>query len=245
MTTQRPAGFFHRLVSLVTGMFGGWVREREHRHPRAVYEQAIAERTRQYGDLKQAVAGILYMRTKLEAEIRELRTEVARTHSDICRAVQKSDDDVALALIAHKERLLEDLGRAERELDQVRSEVETAKSNLVKFKGEIRSLEREKVRMLATLANAQARRRIQEALDGLSLDGEMRALEAVREHISRLKTEARLDHELEDDGLQVRIREIRDEARAEAARRELEELKRRLRPEALPAPAANGAAISL
>ena len=36
---------------------------------RAVYEQAIDERTRQYRQLKEAVAGILYMRNKLEAEI--------------------------------------------------------------------------------------------------------------------------------------------------------------------------------
>ena len=49
---------------------------------------------------------------------------------------------------------------------------------------------------LATLANAQARRRIQQALEGLSVDAEMKALETVREHIARISTEGRLDHEL-------------------------------------------------
>jgi phage shock protein A len=230
----------------VTGLFSSWLGDRETQNPRAVYEQAIAERTRQYGELKQAVAGILYMRNKLEAEIRERRAETARAQDDICRAVQRGDDEVALALIAHKDQLLEDLERAERELEQVRGEVEIAKTNLVKFRGEIRTLEREKVRMLATLANAKARRRIQEAFEGLSLDTEMRALETVRENIARLKTEARLDVELDDDGLRSRIREIRQEARSEAARRELDELKRRLRPEAIPVevPKSNGAAVS-
>jgi hypothetical protein len=40
-----------------------------------------------------------------------------------------------------------------------------------------------------------------------------------------------------DSGLEKRVRAIRDEAKLEAARRELEELKRRLRPVSLQAPA--------
>jgi phage shock protein A len=238
MSQKRHRGLFQRMGNLLRGLFAGWIRDRENRNPRAVYEQAIAERTRQYAELKQAVAGILYMRNKLEAEIQERRAEIAQAHQDICRSVQRGDDDVALAMISHKETLLADLERAEREIEDVKGEVEAAKGNLVRFRGEIRQLEREKVRMMATLANARARRRFQEALEGLSLDGEMRALEQVREHIQRAKTEARLDHEMGDDRLQSRIKEIRREAREEGARRELEELKRRLRPGALPVAAA-------
>jgi phage shock protein A len=106
----------------------------------------------------------------------------------------------------------------------------------VRFREEIRALVREKSRMLATLANAQARRRIQEALEGLSVDAEMRALEGVREHIGRMATEGTLEREIgaEDEGLRQRLRAIRDDARHESARRELEELKRQYRPQALP-----------
>ena len=101
-----------------------------------------------------------------------------------------------------------------------------------KFREEIRSLMHEKTRMLATLANAQARRRIQEALEGLSVDAEMKALESVREHIAKLSTEGGLERELGDANLRTRLRAIRDEAREEAARRELSEIKRQLLPEA-------------
>jgi phage shock protein A len=199
-----------RLRSLIHGLFAGWVRDTERRNPRVVYEQAIEERTRQYRELKDAVAGILYMRNKLEAEI---------------------TDEMSLALISRKQNLMEDLERAERELDGVRAEAEEAKANLVRFREEIRSLVQEKGRMLATLANAQARRRLSEALDGLSVDAEMKALEGVREHIARLATEGSLDRELGDPVLRTRVRAIRDEAREEAARRELLELKQQLRPE--------------
>ena len=56
-------------------------------HPRAVYEQAIQGRLQRYAELKEAVAGILYLRNKLEGEIRERRTEMARLSGDAERAV--------------------------------------------------------------------------------------------------------------------------------------------------------------
>jgi phage shock protein A len=224
-----------RFTNLVRAMFGGWVRKSERRNPAAVYEQAIEDRARQYRELKEAVAGILYMRNKLEAEIHERRIEVARVEGDVRNAVDRGRDDLSLTLIEHKQRLAEDLERAERELDAVRCEADEAKTNLLRFREELRSLAREKGRMLATLANAVARRRLSEALEGLSVDADVRALESVREHIARIATEGELDRELvgADDEMRVRLRAIRDEARHEAARRELDERKRGLGPRAL------------
>ena len=221
--------FFGRVRDLVSGFFSVWIRDREVQSPDAVYERAIAERVRQYAELKRAVAGILYMRNKIEGEIRDRRAELARLHADIARAVDKNDDEVAVVLITQKDSLLQDLERSEKELDEVSAECESAKTNLVKFRAEIRNLEREKVRMLAALANARARKRIQEAFEGLSTEGEMRALESVRGEIERMKAESKIELDM-DAGLEKRVRAIRDEARLEAARRELEELKRRLRP---------------
>jgi phage shock protein A len=235
MTERRPRGFFVRLRSLLRGLASGWVRDHESRNPRAVYERAIAERTSQYAELKQAVAGILYMRNKLTAEIDERRAELARTHDDIRRSVQRGEDELATALITHRHAIVEDLERNEKELDDVRTEVDEAKSNLVKFRQEIRALEREKRHARARLATARARRRVQEAFDGLSLDSEMRALEQVREHIARVDTEGRLDTELGDTSLSSRVRAARHDAQREAAKSELEELKRRFRPAVLPA----------
>ena len=219
----------NRFANLVRALFGDFVRRTERRHPAAVYEQAIEDRTRQYRDLKEAVAGILYMRNKLEAEIHERRIELARIEGDVRSAVGRGQDDLSLSLIEHKQRLGEELERAERELDTVRREADDAKSNLLRFREELRSLAREKGRMLATLANAVARRRLTETIEGLSVDADVRALDGVREQIARIATEGQLDRELagSDDGLRVRLRAIRDDARHDAARRELEEIKRR------------------
>jgi phage shock protein A len=236
-TTHRPEGLFARVSNLLQGWTAAWVRDREGRSPRAVYEQAIRQRTRQYAELKQAVAGVLYMRNKIDAEIRERREHLAELHLDIERCVRRGNDDAALALIAKRDRAAEDLQRAENELDEIVAEAEQAKGNLANFRAEIQSLEREKVRMLAMLANARARRRVQEALDGLSLDTEMKALDNVREQIARLRTEGNLERELADDALHTRLRAVRQDARLEGARRELAEIKARLAP-----PVASGAA---
>ena len=223
-------GLISRLRNLVRGTFALWIRDGERGHPRAVYEQAIEERTRQYHELKEAVAGILYMRNKLEAEIAERRAEIARLHDDVRRAVRGGQDELSVALIAQKHALLGDLERSEREQEALRGEAEEAKANLLRFRHEIRSLVQEKSRMLATLANAQARRRLHAALEGLSVDAEMKALETVREHVARLATEGSLERELGDEPLRTRLRRIRDDAREDAARRELAELKRELVP---------------
>jgi phage shock protein A len=231
MTHERSRSLSGRLRNLIHGIFAVWIKDSERQNPRAVYEEAINQRTRQYRDLKEAVAGILYMRNKLEAEIVERRAEIARLHDDIRRAVRSGQDDLSVALIARKQLLLEDLERAESELEGVRSEAEEAKSNLVRFREEIRGLVQEKSRMLATLASAQARRRISEAIEGLSIDADMKALEGVRDHIARISTEGALEREIGDATVRTRIRAIRDEVRDEAARRELAELKAQLHPE--------------
>ena len=84
MSMERSEGFFARLGSLIGGLFRRWVREREHESPEVVYEQAIAERVSQYRELKSAVAGILYLRAKLESEISDRRADIAASPVESC-----------------------------------------------------------------------------------------------------------------------------------------------------------------
>ena len=138
--SQTKPGMLARMRSLWRGLFRSWVRDQEQQKPEVVYEQAIAERVRQYRELKDAVAGILYMRNKLESEIAERRAEIARLHDDVRRAVRRGEEETSLSLIAHKQALFEDLERAEQELEEVRIQAEEAKTNLVRFREEIRAL---------------------------------------------------------------------------------------------------------
>ncbi len=248
ISVDRPRGFWGRLRNLLGGRLAVWMRDREQAHPRAVYEQAIHERLRRYAELKDAVAGILYLRNKLEGEMLDRRSELLRTTGDVQRALRRGDEAVALALVRHKQELTDERERTGRDLEALRGEAEAAKENLLRFREEIRALEREKGRALAIWAGAQARRQVHAVLEGLSVDADLRALEGLREHIAKLATERQLDAEIADvgpagDGLGERLRAIRDGARDEAAQRELDEIKQRLQP-ALAADSAPGAAVA-
>jgi phage shock protein A len=224
-------GSLGRIRNLFAGMLSLWVRDRERQNPRAVYEQAIHGRLQRYAELKEAVAGILYLRNKLEGEIRDRRNEMARLSGDAERAVRRGDESLAVAVVTHRHELMGELERAEQELEGLRTEADAAKENLLRFREEIRELEREKGRALAVWAGARMRRQVRSAIEGLSVDADVRALEGVREHVAKLATEAHLDGELAaGSDLRIRLAEIRGEARHESALREVEEIKRRLRP---------------
>jgi phage shock protein A len=225
---------FSRLTNLLRGLFNQWILRREHRNPGAVYEAAIQERLDQYGKLRSATAGILYMRTKLGRELEQKSAELARVRRQLELAIDGDDDDVALALIGRRDGLSHEVERVSGELRDLDEEAETAKKNLSAFQGDIARLRDEKLRMLARLANARARLRFQETLSGLSADADIRALDAVRDHINRLVEEAKMTRDLGDSELEGRLGKIRAAEADAAARSQLEELKRSRRRPLLP-----------
>lgn len=238
---------FGRVVNLVRGLFGRWIGEREHRNPGAVYEAAIQERVAQYATLRQAAAGIIYMRQKLERELVLRAGELARVRRQLDVAVERDDDAAALALIGRRDGLAADVERAKAELGELTGEAETAKRNLVAFRGEIDRLRDERARTLARLANAKARLRLHETLSGLSPEADIQALEEVRDHVSRLSAEADLVRDGGDPALEKRLGSIRDAEADRAARAQLDELKRTRRSALVPmviapAPAATATA---
>jgi len=227
-------GFLSRLKNLVRGLATQWLRRREHRNPGAVYEAAIQERLEQYGKLRSAAAGILYMRSKLAREHELQSGELARVRKQLDIAVDNDDDTAALALIGRRDLLSTEVERLTADLRELTEEAETAKKNLIAFRSEIERLREEKMRMLARLANAKARLRFQETLSGLSPDADIRALEAVREHVQRLVEESKISRDLGDTDLERRLGKIREAEAEAAARSQLDELKRTRRRLLLP-----------
>lgn len=221
--------FIRRLLSLIGGKLSRWLQHRESRDPEAVYEAAISERLNRYDSLKRAAAGVLYMRNKLARELKDKSRELEEIIAQTGQAVDMGEDQCALILIQRKEALDQDLVRLRQELGELTLEAEEAKKNLLGFNGEIEKLKIEKVRMMARLRNAQARLRIQRALDQLSSDEDVRALEEVREYIQRTLAAAGVERELQGASLDDKLDKIRAAQSRARAQTELEELKRRRR----------------
>jgi phage shock protein A len=223
-----------RLTNLVRGLLSRWLGDRETGNPGAVYEAAIRERVAQYGKLREAAAGVIYLRGKLERELQQRSGEMTRLRQQLDLAVERDDDPAALALISRREVLAADVERLTADLTELTAEADAAKRNLVAFQDEIVRLRDERVRMLARLANAKARLRLHETLSGLSPEADIQALESVREHVNRLVAEVALVREGGDPELERRLVVIRDHEAMAAARAQLDELKRTRRAALVP-----------
>ncbi|MBV8359080.1 MAG: PspA/IM30 family protein [Deltaproteobacteria bacterium] len=231
---------FRRFFNLIGGKCRRWMRMREARDPESVYEAAISGRIRRYQQLKSAAAGVIYLRSKLEGELKQKTAEMQEVEEQIGQAADLDEDRCALLLIQRKQTLASDCQRLGDELNQLTREAEEAKKNLMGFKGEIDQLKAEKVRMLARLKNAQARVRIQHALEQLSSEDDVSALEDVRESIQRTLAEAGVNRELAGSELDEKLEQIRRRNAETKAQAELAEIKRRRRMPALPLPMSDG-----
>jgi phage shock protein A len=93
---------------------------------------------------------------------------------------------------------------------------------------EIKKLQAEKDNMLAKMESAKARIRIQEQLNGLSVDAEVKALENVRGHIKTTIAEANLGKELSESSLDEKLRALRVQTGEVTAKSQLDEMKVKL-----------------
>ena len=221
-------GFFDRITNVWKGFLSLWVSEVETRNTEAVYESAIEERIKKHRELKSAVAGIVYLRNKTSAELETREKELKEVQGQIPVAVQEGDDDVALVLIQQKDKLVARIAELRGSLEKVAEQAEESKSGLIAFQGEIEKLRREKEEMLAKEANAKARIQIQETLDGLSTDADIRALDNVREHIDKLQAKADVGVEIGADSMDAKLTKIKAKAADHAAQAELNELKKQM-----------------
>lgn len=221
-------GFFSRVGNLWKGFWGLFISDMEASNAEAVYESAIEERIQKHRELKKAVSGIVYLRNKLATELEQKQAALAEIQPQIPVAIEEGEDEAALVLIQKKDELNTAIAEIQTELEKVSAQADDAKAGLVAFQGEIEKLKREKHEMLAKKANAEARIQIQETLDGLSTDADIRALENVREGIDKLQAEADVGAEIDDSNLDAKLDEIKAKTATASARSQLDEMKKQM-----------------
>lgn len=215
-----------RLANLWQGFVSLWVSDVEKRHPEIAYQNAIDSMMDKYGKLKSATAAIMRRREEIAARLASEQEELAAIAADLNAALATGQDELGIVLIQKKNALEASIKTLDQDMAQARGDADEAKSSLLQVKSEIQKLKDEKDRMLAQMLSAQARLKIQNQLDGLSVDAEVRALDNVREHIKNTVAEAKMGSELRDSDLDVQLTKLRQGSGAITARQQLEELKR-------------------
>jgi len=218
-------GFFSRIANLWRGFLSLWISDIEKEHPEIAYENAINSMVQKYSKLKSATAAIIRRREDLDERLKRTNAELAQTEAELNVAVETNQDDLAVILIQKKNQLSADLGELKTDAETAQKDADSAKSSLIGVQSEIRKLKAERDSMLAKMQSAQARLRIQEQLDGLSVDAEVKALDNVRDHIKNTIAEANLGKELSESSLDSRLSALRNQAGDVQARQQLAELK--------------------
>lgn len=221
-------GFFDRIANVWKGFLSMWVSDMESRNPEAVYEAAINERVKKHLELKKAVSGIVYLRNKLSAELEDKEKQLKEVNVQLPVALEENEDEVALVLIQKKDELSKAIEALSGELTKVSGQAEEAKGGLIAFQAEIEKLKREKEQMLAKKSNAEARIRIQDTLNGMSTDADIKALDNVREHIDKLQAEADIGTEIQGSSLDQKLAKIKDKAATSSAKSQLEDMKKQM-----------------
>ena len=221
-------GFFKRLSNLLHGFLNLWISDVEKEHPEIAYENAINAMVEKYAKLKRATAAIIRRRDEISQRYATQSKELAEVSADLDVAVQTAKDDLALILIQKKNQLEKEVAELKADLETAGKDADSAKASLLQVQAEIKKLQSEKDSMLAKMESAKARIRIQEQLDGLSVDAEVKALENVRGHIKTTVAEANLGQELSESTLDQKLKALRAQTGDVTARSQLDEMKAKL-----------------
>jgi len=217
--------FFARIANLFKGFLSIFVSDIEKEHPEIAYENAINSMVGKYSKLKAATAAIIRRREDIDERLKRVTKELAQTDAELNTAVATNQDDLALILIQKKNQLEVQSAELTGDMETARRDAEDAKNSILQVQAEIRKLKDERVVMLARMQSAQARIKIQEQLEGLSVDAEVKALDNVREHIKNTIAQANLGKEHADTSLDARLAALKSQTGDVQARQQLAELK--------------------
>jgi len=217
--------FFARVRNLFKGFLGIFISDIEKEHPEIAYENAINSMVGKYSKLKNATAAIIKRREDVTERLKKATQEMAQTEAQLAVAVETNQDDLAVVLLQKKNELETEITELKGDLDVASKDGDSAKQSLLAVQAEIKKLKAERDVMLARMQSAQARLKIQEQLDGLSVDAEVKALDNVREHIKTTVAAANLGKELSDSSLDSRLAALKTQAGDVQARAQLAEMK--------------------
>jgi phage shock protein A len=215
-----------RLWNLVRGFFSLFVSKVETEHPEIVYQNSIDAITVKAVQLRNAAAAIIRRRDELEDRYETKTRELKDIESQLQVAVQNGDEEVGTLLVEKLEVLQSEVADLNVEYEQARKDADDVKSALLRIQSERNKLVAEKDRMMGKLASADARIKIQEQLDGLSMDSDVKALDNVRTHIKNRVAAANLGKELNESSLDARLEKIKSQVGNVQAKNKFEELRK-------------------
>jgi phage shock protein A len=219
------AGVFSRIANLWRGFVSLWISDVEKKHPEIAYENAISSMVAKYVKLKQATAAIIRRRDDVSERLKVKSKELEQVNHDLRVAVETNQEDLGMVLIQKQQAVSAEVAELKGDLESSVRDADSAKASLMQVQSEIHKLKSEKENMMAKMASAEVKVRIQEQLDGLSVDAEVKALDNVRAHIKETIAQANLGQELAESDLDQRLKKLRASSGDVTAKSEWEKMR--------------------
>jgi phage shock protein A len=216
---------FSRLANLWRGFVSLWISDVEKKHPEIAYENAISSMVAKYVKLKQATAAIIRRRDDVSERLKSKSKELEQVNHDLRVAVETNQEDLGMVLIQKQQAVNAEVAELKADLESSVRDADSAKASLMQVQSEIHKLKSEKENMTAKMASAEVKVRIQEQLDGLSVDAEVKALDNVRAHIKETIAQANLGQELAESDLDQRLKKLRATSGDVTAKSEWEKMR--------------------
>lgn len=225
---------FVRMWKFVSGMLSLRIGNAEKGNPAIVFENAINALGEKYINLKHAASAVIARCITLEKRISDGKNQLCIIECDLEEALKREQDDVALVLIEHKQRMESELETLNVEFKESSEDAEDSKSSLGLLKTKIVSLRNERDTSIARLQSAEARLSVQKQLSESSMEVDLKALEGVRENINNKLAEIKLTKELGNSDIDTKMLKIRRDSSKVKAKTTLEEMKRNRASRTLP-----------
>jgi phage shock protein A len=223
-------GIFDRLASLIKSNINDLISSSE--NPEKMLNQITIEMRDQLVKAKQQVAAAIADEKRLRDQADSELKMAQDWEQKAMLAVQQNRDDLAKqALVRHGEHL-ERAAQLDATWQQHQGETEKLKDSLRQLNDRIEEAKRKKNLLLARQRRAQAQKRIQETMSGLSEKSAFEAFARMEEKIEQnermLKASSEIDQEFTGDRLQHDFKQLERAAGAVSADAQLMALKQKM-----------------
>ena len=223
-------GIFDRLSTLIKSNINDLISSAE--NPEKMLNQIIIDMRDQLVKAKQQVAAAIADEKRLRDQADDEAKQATEWMQKAELAVRQNKDDLAkAALVRHGEHLTH-AQQLELTWQAHQSETEKLKASLRDLNDKIEEAKRKKNLLLARQRRAQAQKRIQETMSGLSEKSAFEAFARMEEKIEHnermLKASSEIDEEVTGDRLQHDFKQLERTAGAQGADAQLLALKQKM-----------------
>jgi phage shock protein A len=221
-------GLFSRFKRTVKSNLNDMISKAE--NPEKMLDQLLLEMNEQLIDSKKTVAASIADEKRLERVIAQNRGEAADWERKAVLAVKSGNDALAKEALLRKQEYDNAALQYQTQWEAQHSTVEGLKGSLRQLQQKIEEAARKRNLLVARVKRAEAQKRIQQTMSGLSDNSAFEVFDRMAEKVDRIEAEAEALKEIESstgaDSLERQFREL--EASDASGDKLLEDLKARL-----------------